>query len=165
MLYPPELGDDPLFPRAEDFSIVFKDQATGMGVISYRSFEKGTIMARIAKQSVPDIRQHTLQLSGNSHNFDPYFSGYFLHSCAPNISVNMKKMTVTALQDIEANSYLYMDYAETEDYLFKQFPCSCGAINCRGWITGRLETTCHKKAAEEPTIIMPGLNGLSADIA
>jgi hypothetical protein len=32
-----------------------------------------------------------------------------------------------------------MDYAETEDTLFKQFPCSCGSSNCRGWITGRKE--------------------------
>ncbi len=140
MLYPPELGDDPLFPRAEDFSIVFKDKTTGKGVICYRSFKKGTIMARITGHIVTDIRQHTLQLSKTTHNFDPYFSGYFLHSCSPNVSVDMKKMTVTALEDIEANSYLYMDYAETEDILFKQFPCSCGAENCRGWITGRQET-------------------------
>jgi hypothetical protein len=139
MLYPPELGNDPLFPRAEDFSIIFKDKMTGKGVISYRSFQKGTIMARFTGHTVPDIRQHTLQLSKTTHNFDPYFTGYFLHSCAPNISVNMKEMTITALQDIAENSYLYMDYAETEDYLFKQFPCSCGAENCRGWITGRLE--------------------------
>ncbi len=41
MLYPPELGDDPLFPRAEDFSIIFKDKKTGKGVITYRSFKKG----------------------------------------------------------------------------------------------------------------------------
>jgi hypothetical protein len=139
MLYPPELGDDPLFPRSEDFSVVFKDQKAGKGVITYRSFKQGEIIARIAKQIVPDIRQHTLQLSKTLHNFDPYFSGYFLHSCSPNVSVDMKKMTVTALRDIDADTYLYMDYAETEDYLFKQFPCSCGAANCRGWITGRLE--------------------------
>jgi hypothetical protein len=44
---------------------------------------------------------------------------------------------VTALRDIPANSYLYMDYAETEDHLFKQFPCSCGSRQCRGWITGK----------------------------
>jgi len=43
------------------------------------------------------------------------------------------------LKDIPANSFLYMDYAETEDYLFKQFPCSCGSHNCRGWITGKNE--------------------------
>ncbi len=156
MLYPPELGDEPLFPHAEDFSIVFKDEKTGMGVITYRSFKKGTIMAKIAKQPVPDIRQHTLQLSTTSHNFDPYFSGYFLHSCAPNVSVDMQKLTVTALQDIEANSYLYMDYAETEDYLFKQFPCSCGAENCRGWITGRRELPYQQPApSPETDLILP----------
>jgi SET domain-containing protein len=164
MLYPPELGDDPLFPRAEDFSIVFKDEKTGMGVITYRSFEKGTIMAKIAKQSVPDIRQHTLQLSKTRHNYDPYFSGYFLHSCAPNVSVNMKKMTVTALQDIEANSYIYMDYAETEDYLFKQFPCSCGAENCRGWITGRLELPYQRPASQNTDIVLPEHLGMSVVI-
>jgi hypothetical protein len=32
-----------------------------------------------------------------------------------------------------------MDYAETEDVLFKQFPCFCGSPNCRLWITGRKE--------------------------
>jgi uncharacterized protein len=139
MLYPPELGSDPLFPRAEDFSIVEKDQHSGRGVITYRPFRQGEIVARIARQEVADIRQHTLQLSKRRHNYDPYFSGYFLHSCDPNISVNMASLTVTALRDIPANSFLYMDYAETEDYLFKQFPCSCGASTCRGWITGRLE--------------------------
>lgn len=51
----------------------------------------------------------------------------------------MEKLTVTALKDIPANSFLYMDYAETEDTLFKQFPCSCGSDNCRGWISGRKE--------------------------
>ena len=51
----------------------------------------------------------------------------------------MQRMTVTAVKDIAANSFLYMDYAETEEVLYKQFPCSCGSENCRGWITGSLE--------------------------
>jgi hypothetical protein len=111
----------------------------GRGVIAYRAFNKGDIIARMAGHIVSEIRQHTLQLSPETHLFDPYFSGYFLHSCAPNISLNMADLTVTALEDIPANSFLYMDYAETEDVLFKQFPCSCGAPGCRGWITGRKE--------------------------
>jgi hypothetical protein len=121
-------------------------------------------MAKIAKQAVPDIRQHTLQLSKTSHNFDPYFSGYFLHSCDPNVSVNMKKMTVTALKNIEANDYLYMDYAETEDYLFKQFPCSCGAENCRGWITGKLELPYQSPESQEADLILPEPVGFSVVI-
>lgn len=139
MLYPDQFGKDPLFPKHSDFAVVFKDDLTGKGVISYRSFTKGDVIARMAGHIVHDLRQHTLQITPNTHLFDPYFSGFFLHSCAPNISLDMVDFTVTALLDIDANSYLYMDYAETEDVLFKQFPCSCGAPTCRGWITGRRE--------------------------
>jgi SET domain-containing protein len=137
MLYPASYGFDPLFPKASDFEVVHKDELSGSGVICYRSFKRGEVIARMNGEILDEIRQHTLQISPDRHLFDPYFSGYFLHSCAPNISLDMKNLTVTALQDIPANSYLYMDYAETEDHLFKQFPCSCGASNCRGWIGGR----------------------------
>ena len=111
----------------------------GKGVITYRAFHKGEVIAKMAGHVVHEIRQHTLQLTPETHLFDPYFSGFFLHSCSPNISLNMADLTITALEDIPANSFLYMDYAETEDVLFKQFPCSCGAQNCRGWVTGRKE--------------------------
>lgn len=139
MLYPDLFGKDPLFPKHSDFAVVYKDELAGRGVITYRAFKKGEVIARMSGQVVDEIRQHTLQLTPDAHLFDPYFSGFFLHSCSPNISLNMVDLTVTALCDIPANSYLYMDYAETEDVLFKQFPCSCGSSNCRGWITGRRE--------------------------
>jgi hypothetical protein len=93
----------------------------------------------MAGHVVADVRQHTLQISTDQHNYDPYFSGYFLHSCEPNISLNMDAMLVTALQDIPANSWLTMDYAETEDFLFKSFPCGCDTASCRGWVLGRLQ--------------------------
>ena len=139
MLYPSIYGRDPMFPKATEFKVINKDEASGNGVISYRAFKRGEIIAHMGGEVINEIRQHTLQISPDKHLYDPHFSGYFLHSCTPNISLDMANLTVTALQDIAANSYLYMDYAETEDYLFKQFPCSCGASNCRGWITGRKE--------------------------
>ena len=139
MLYPDQFGKDALFPKHSEFAVVFKDDLVGKGVITYRSYKRGDIIARMAGHIIHEIRQHTLQITPHTHLFDPYFSGFFLHSCAPNISLNMVDFTVTALRDIAANSFLYMDYAETEDVLFKQFPCSCGAPNCRGWITGRKE--------------------------
>lgn len=140
MLYPAEFGQDALFPKSSDFAVIHDSDNTGFGVITYRAFKRGEIIAKMSGHVVPDIRQHTLQISRTEHNHDPYFSGFFLHSCSPNISLDMKNMTITALKNIPANSLLFMDYAETEDYLFKQFPCSCGSENCRGWITGRLET-------------------------
>jgi uncharacterized protein len=140
MLYPAEFGTDPLFPEKSDFKVIHANEDTGFGVISYRAFKRGDIIAKMSGYVVPEIMQHTLQISATKHNHDPYFSGFFLHSCSPNISLNMETMLITALKDIPENSMLYMDYAETEDYLFKQFPCSCGSTNCRGWITGRAET-------------------------
>lgn len=139
MLYPSIYGRNPNLPKATDFKVVNKDEASGKGVICYRAFKRGEVIAHMTGEVINEIRQHTLQISPDKHLYDPFFSGYFLHSCAPNISLDMNNLTVTALQDIPANSYLYMDYAETEDYLFKQFPCSCGASNCRGWITGKKE--------------------------
>ena len=137
MLYPVKFGKNPIFPKATDFEVVFKDEMSGNGVICYRSFKRGEVIAGMSGEVISEIRQHTLQIDSEKHLFDPYFSGYFLHSCDPNISLDMDLLVVTALRDIPANSYLYMDYAETEDYLFKQFPCSCGADNCRGWVAGK----------------------------
>lgn len=137
MLYPEMFGIDPLFPKEKDFEVVYKDDDAGKGVICYRAFKRGEVIARMSGEVISEIRQHTLQITPDQHLFDPYFSGYFLHSCAPNISLDMNNMTVTAVKDIPANSYLYMDYAETEDRLFRQFQCSCGASNCRGWIGGK----------------------------
>ncbi|MDH4318256.1 MAG: SET domain-containing protein-lysine N-methyltransferase [Desulfobulbaceae bacterium] len=140
MVYPKKLGINPLYPQAADFEIIYKDELSGSGVITKRSFAQGDLLAMIAGEEVSEIFQHTLQIAPDRHLYDPYFSGYFLHSCSPNISVDMNRRTVTALCDIEAGSFLYMDYAETEDVLFKQFPCSCGSPTCRLWITGRKET-------------------------
>lgn len=137
MLYPAHFGHNPLFPKESDFEVVYKDERSGKGVICYRAFKRGEVIAHMAGEVINEIRQHTLQISPDRHLFDPYFSGYFLHSCSPNISLDMANMTVTALCDIPADSYLYMDYAETEDHLFKQFPCSCGSTNCRGWVGGK----------------------------
>lgn len=139
MLYPLSFGNNPLFPQASDFQVVDKDHNSGHGVMTLRSYEPGDLLAVVAGEVVPDIRQHTLQISRRRHMFDPYFTGYLLHSCDPNVSLNMRKKTLTALKPIEAGSFLYMDYAETEDTLFKQFACCCGSDNCRGWITGRRE--------------------------
>ena len=139
MLYPEKFGENPLFPQTSDFRVITKDESTGFGVLALRSFEAGELIAVITGEVVPEILQHTLQICEGKHLLDQYFTGYLLHSCSPNISVDMHNMTVTALQNIPSNTFLYMDYAQTEEVLYKQFPCSCGSEACRGWITGSLE--------------------------
>jgi len=136
-VYPASFGSDPRFPKKCDFEIHKTSKSKGLGVIAKKAFQKGELVAKMAGPTVNNIQQHTLQISKNVHLHDTYFSGYFLHSCDPNIHVDMQKLEVTALKPIKKNSYLYMDYSETEDYLFKIFKCGCGAKNCRGIIRGK----------------------------
>lgn len=139
MLYPKEYGDDPWFPQAKDFKVVDKNGIEGKGVFCYKPFKKGELLAKIHGEVTQEITQHTLQIDETNHLLDLYFVGYLLHSCNPNVIVDMKNRTVRALRQIKANSFLYMDYASTEDVLYKQFQCSCGSANCRGWIHGKKE--------------------------
>lgn len=138
-MYPPNFGNNPLFPSSENFRVVLKDQASGLGVMTYKFFAKGDLISAIAGEIICDIRQHSLQIEPGKHLYDIYFSGYFLHSCSPNIELDMENLLVYAIKDIKPKEFLLMDYAQTEDELFKQFPCSCGSEHCRGWITGRKE--------------------------
>ena len=138
-MYPEHYGSNPLFPSSDDFEVVMKNDHSGMGVVTYRDFNEGELIALLSGNVINDIRQHSLQIEENTHIYDVYFSGYFLHSCEPNVTLDMKNLTVHALKPVQAYDFLYMDYAETEKKLYKQFPCSCGAATCRGWITGNSE--------------------------
>lgn len=121
------------------YSIVIKDQASGLGVMSRQAFEVGEKIDNISGVVETEIQQHSLQVSPGQHIIDLNFAGYLLHSCDPNVIVDMFNLTVHALRPIKENEFLYMDYSETEDTLYRQFQCQCGADNCRGWITGREE--------------------------
>ena len=138
-LYPERFPYNRLHPKEGEFEIVKKDAVSNYGVISYRSIKQGDVVAAITGDVVHDIRQHTLQIRPGAHLYDTWFSGYFLHSCSPNVYLDMENRMVYALRDIAPSDYLYMDYAQTEDELFKCFPCSCGSDNCRSWITGRMQ--------------------------
>ncbi len=139
-MYPAAYGNDTLFPKNHDFKIVNVNENCGLGVICFRNFREGEMIARMAGEIIHDIRQHSLQIRPDVHLYDIYFSGYFLHSCDPNIFLDMEKLLVYAVKPICKNDLLMMDYTQTEDYLFKQFACSCGAENCRKWICGKKET-------------------------
>lgn len=60
---------------------------------------------------------------------------YINHSCNPNVGLSGNVIFV-AMKDIATGEELTLDYAmfDNNDTSFK---CSCGAIECRGVITGR----------------------------
>jgi len=139
MFYPTRYGQNKNFPSPEKFEIRYLGEHVGKGVVCVCSFKKGDLVAEITGDIFRKKMLHTLQISTTEHLLDRYFSGYFLHSCNPNVSVSMQDLVVRALCDLHINDILYIDYAETEDVLFRQFECRCDSQNCRGWITGRKE--------------------------
>lgn len=121
------------------YSIVLKNAALGYGITSKRSFDIGEKIGDIRGLIKRQIYQHSLQVLPGQHIVDLHFAGYLLHSCSPNTSADMNKLTVQAFKPIEVGDFLYIDYAKTEDRLWRQFQCDCGSTNCRGWIVGRKE--------------------------
>jgi len=127
------------YPSEDDFVVARQELGKGYGVYARRAFQRGYRVCRISGTIVHDVMQHTLQISSDAHLYDPYFTGFLLHACDPNVFLDMGRFELWAMKDILPGQALTMDYASTEDYLFKQFPCLCGAPNCRRWITGRRE--------------------------
>ena len=139
-IYPYEIDETTGYPTRQDFFVSTAGDEKGFGLYTRRPFKKGEQMARFTGEVLKEIRLHTLQISPGKHLHDPHFVGYLLHSCEPNVALDMKRLTMVALKDINPGEALTMDYASTEDVLYRQFPCACKAEKCRQWITGRLET-------------------------
>jgi hypothetical protein len=126
-------------PSPEKFAIRKISDGAGEGVVSLAYFLKGEIVCGFTGYLVDFITQFSLTLGPNLHIHDPYFMGKILHSCDPNLYCDMKRRIFVARRDIQPGEIITMDYAQTEPKLFKPFECSCGAANCRGFVTGRLE--------------------------
>ncbi|MHA7819557.1 MAG: SET domain-containing protein [Erythrobacter sp.] len=112
--------------------------AIGVGVRSVVAFARDDVLDRFDGRIDRQVSQHSLQISSDEHIAETRFVGYLSHGCDPNCALDMGARTLVALRDIAAGDLLRVDYAATEDTLFAEFECECGATNCRGWITGRL---------------------------
>lgn len=137
--------DSALFPRNDELQIIDTPDA-GKAIIALRRYERGEKIGHFTGEVTSEIRQHTLQITPEQHLYDPHFIGYLLHSCDPNCVLDMSQRIAYCVKDIEVGEFITMDYATTEDVLFRQFPCSCMAPNCRGWVTGRAERVQHDHA-------------------
>ena len=127
------------YPSPKSFQIVQTDDGRGVGVRALIGFRRGSMIARVSGQVISTCRLHTLQINSQTHLYDPHFSGLLLHSCDPNVRLDMSVFELWALRDIATGEMLTMDYASTEDVLMRQFACQCGAPGCRRWVTGAKE--------------------------
>jgi len=126
-------GDD------EALEVVRLDDHRGLGVRARKSFATGDVMHRFAGMVSDRICQHSLQVDADRHVSGTRYIGYLSHGCDPNATLHMANFTLVARREIAPGDIVTIDYTETEDKLYRQFSCSCGATNCRGWIVGRVE--------------------------
>ena len=57
------------------------------------------------------------------------------HSCAPNCGLS-GQIALVALRRLEPGEEICFDYAMSDGTSYDQFPCGCGALTCRGRVSG-----------------------------
>ena len=125
--------------EADGLQVLHTQGPHGMGVRTLVPRRAGEVIHHFTGEIGPELKQHTLQVAPGRHISQTTVIGYLSHSCDPDCRLDMDAFALVALRDIATGDLLTIDYAATEDVLYRQFACHCGAANCRHWITGRLE--------------------------
>lgn len=128
-----------LAPQDEALEVLDTSSEHGLGVRTLVPRKAGDVVHHYTGLITPELRLHSLQVTETLHIADTKYIGFLSHSCDPNCRLDMSRFEVQALRDVEAGGLLTIDYAATEDVLYRQFACHCGAAACRRWITGRNE--------------------------
>ncbi|KRP62549.1 hypothetical protein [Pseudomonas trivialis] len=124
------------YPSTRDFEVVCDTTGEIIGIKSRVAFDNRTLIARVFGYALGECRQHTLQISERIWLYDPWMCGQLQHACHPNTYVDTSYLELWSVMPIAAGTWLTIDYANTGDALPRQFACTCGAPDCRGWIKG-----------------------------
>jgi hypothetical protein len=113
----------------------------GGGVRATRGFDAGeTVMIGILEGEVPQNDSHATQISRDKWARHADLGPKVNHSCSPNCGVELNDTGAcdfVARRSIASGEEITFDYA-MRNYSVEHFPdgCLCGAINCRGSVTG-----------------------------
>ncbi len=122
---------------AEPFHVV--PYLDGVALAASRPFQPGEVICAFDGHLSRQIQLHTLQLFPHLHLATQHSVGLLAHGCAPNCVLDMLGLELLSIRPLQAGQILSIDYAQTEDRLFRQFACQCGSRDCRRWIAGRRE--------------------------
>ena len=115
------------------------DGPYGMGIRTLVVRAAGEVADRFTGLVGQEIKQHSLQVTEHMHLSDTTYIGFLSHSCDPNSRLDMSRFELVTVRAVPAGEILTIDYAATEDRLYRQFECHCGAVGCRRWVVGRAE--------------------------
>ena len=99
----------------------------------------GRIVGRDSLDSLPEaIRRHTVQIEeglylASIRSDEP--PDFINHSCEPNAGLD-GQIAIVALRRILPGEEVTIDYAMCDGSPYDEFACACGAVTCRGRVTG-----------------------------
>jgi uncharacterized protein len=123
-----------------------KTNGNGNGIFARELLKKGELLAVFGGTVYPwDIfaalpeRERSLSLQVEENLFlvpDRIGEGdYVNHSCNPNAGLS-GQIALVALQDIQPGAEVCFDYAMSDTTPYDEFDCQCGAMTCRGRVSG-----------------------------
>ncbi|MBI1385658.1 MAG: SET domain-containing protein-lysine N-methyltransferase [Rhizobiales bacterium] len=99
----------------------------------------GTLVDGATLATLPRrVRSHSLQVEDDHYLVsltDREPADYVNHSCNPNTGLS-GQITLVALRDIAPGEEITYDYAMSDGSSYDEFPCGCGAAECRGRVSG-----------------------------
>lgn len=118
----------------------------GHGTFARSRIEKDEIIAVWGGDVMPlseviklplDRRANSLQIGDDTYLVpkEPGSGDFVNHSCAPNAGIEGDRALV-AMRTIETGEEITYDYAMTDSSSYDEFECRCGALCCRGRISG-----------------------------
>ena len=137
--YPDFIPAEEGHPTSAKFIVKDTGDDRGKGLRGKVVFQKEECVAKLSGIIVSKTTLDTIQITPTLHFADRWFCRFLLHSCDPNLEINVEQLELTASKNISVGEYLTIDYAKTEDAVTLQFACNCWANNCRRWILGRNE--------------------------
>lgn len=100
----------------------------------------GTLVDGAKLETLPEaFRRHSLQVEDDLFLVsltDSEPADYVNHSCNPNAGLS-GQISLVAMRDIGPGEEITYDYAMSDGSDYDEFPCSCGAPQCRGHVGGK----------------------------
>ena len=114
-------------------------------VLAARAAAPGAVLMRLEGEIVARPSRYSVQVGIAEHvelpedtpllvQLERHPWRFLNHSCAPNAALRGRELI--ALRPIAVRDELTFDYATTEWAMAEPFACRCGAIGCRGTVSG-----------------------------
>ena len=132
-----------LTPKARPVAV----GAAGRGSIAVESIGAGEVVAAFGGRCLtrdefdllpPGQQVRSIQIGDNlflAGPVEPEPADFINHSCDPNCGMSGSNIVV-ALRDIGVGEAITYDYATSDGCDYDEFECACGAVVCRGKVTG-----------------------------